>query len=113
MAKKKTTKPGPLRKLREGGFTFHIFEKVTEVHMGRRCLGQIVGMKEYSGRHCFRLADDTRREPRTYRGRVQAAEALLLIDDLRRAAKKHCWSVEELIIRSWDGKPRASQSMYE
>jgi hypothetical protein len=113
MAKKKTKKPGPIRKLREGGFSFHVFEDMTEVYMGRRCLGQIVGMKEYSGRHCFRLASDTRHEPRTYRGRVQAAEALLLIDDLKRAAKKQRWSVEELIIRSWDSKPRASQSMYE
>ena len=69
-------------------------------------------MKEQSGRHCFRLSCDSRREPRTYRGRVQAAEALLMIDDLKRAAKKHRWSIDELIIRSWDDKPRASQSLY-
>ena len=111
MAKKK--KPELLRKFREGGFSFHVFESMTDVYAGRRRLGAIVGMKEQSGRHCFRLACDRRRDPRTYRGRVQAAEALLLIDDLKRAAKKYRWSVDELIIRSWDGKPRASQPMYE
>jgi hypothetical protein len=86
---------------------------MTEVYAGRRRLGTIVGMKEQSGRHCFRLACDNRREPRTYRGRIQAAEALSLIDELKRAAAKNRWSVDELIIRSWDGKPRASQSMFE
>lgn len=111
MAKKKT-KPELIRKLREGGFTFHIYAAETEVFLGRRGLGIIKGMKEQSGRHCFRLACDSRRSPRTYRGRIQAAEALLMIDDLKRAAKKSRWSVEELIIRSWDGKPRASQSLY-
>ena len=111
MAKKKTT-PELIRKLREGGFTFHIYPAETEVFLGRRDLGIIKGMKEQSGRHCFRLACDSRRSPRTYRGRIQAAEALLMIDDLKRAAKKKRWSVEELIIRSWDGKPRASQSLY-
>jgi len=113
MAPKKKTQPELLRKLREGGFVFHIYPDETEVHMGRRCLGGIVGMKEQSGRHCFRLACDRRRAPRTYRGRIQAAEALLMIDDLKRAAKKHRWSTEELIIRSWDAKPRASQSLYD
>jgi hypothetical protein len=108
-AKKK--KSQPIRKLREGDFTFHVYPKETEVYLRRRCLGKIKGMKEQSGRHCFRLACDSRREPRTYRGRVQAAEALLMIDDLKRAAKKQRWSLEELIIRSWDDKPRASQAL--
>ncbi len=110
--KKKKTKPDLIRKLREGGFNFRVYPTETDVYMGRRLLGTITGMKELSGRHCFRLACDSRREPRTYRGRVQAAEALLMIDDLKRAAKRRRWSVEELIVRSWDGKPRASQSMY-
>ncbi|MFW6169194.1 MAG: hypothetical protein ACODAD_01805 [Planctomycetota bacterium] len=115
MAKKKTktkTKPELLRKLREEGFTFHVYPHETEVYKGRRSLGTIVGMKEPSGRHCFRLACDERREPRTYRGRVQAAEALLMIANLTGAAKKNRWSNEELIIHAWDEKPRASQSMY-
>ena len=112
MAVNKKTKRVLVRKLREGGFTFHIFSAETDVYIGRRYLGTIAGMKERSGRHCFRLACDSRRNPRTYRGRTQAAEALLMIDDLKRAAKKNRWSVEELIVRSWDGKPRASQSMF-
>lgn len=115
MAKKKAktkSEPELLRKLREEGFTFHVYPKETEVYKGRRYLGTIIGMKEQSGRHCFRLACDKRRDPRTYRGRVQAAEALLMIENLKRDAKKHRWSTEELIIHSWDEKPRASQSMY-
>ncbi|MFO7901747.1 MAG: hypothetical protein ACQESR_02910 [Planctomycetota bacterium] len=113
MAKKKTKrKPELLRKLREEGFTFHVYPRETEVYRGRRYLGTIVGMKEQSGRHCFRLSCDNRKTPRTYRGRVQAAEALLMIADLKRAATKNRWSPEELIVHSWDEKPRASQSMY-
>lgn len=113
MAKKKTkSEPELLRKLREDGFTFHVYPRETEVYKGRRYLGTILGMKEQSGRHCFRLACDKRKDPRTYRGRVQAAEALLMIADLKRAAEKSGWSPEELIIHAWDKKPRASQSMY-
>ena len=109
MAKKK--KRVLIRKLREGEFVFHVYSNQTEVFRGSRSLGAIVGMKEQSGRHCFRLACDSRREPRTYRGRVQAAEALQMIDDLKNLAKKKRWPVEELIVRSWDDKPRASQSL--
>ena len=85
-AKKK--KPELVRKLREGGYLFHVYPQETEVFLGRRSIGTIVGMKEQSGRHCFRLACDSRREPRTYRGRVQAAQALEMIDDLKRLAKQ-------------------------
>lgn len=108
MATKKTA-PQPNRKLREGGFTFHVYAKETLVFRGRRELGAIIGMKEKSGRHCFRLAVDGRNKPRTYRGRVQAAEALSAIDQIVRDAKKHHWSPQELVIRAWADKPRASQ----
>jgi hypothetical protein len=107
----KPKKPELLRKLREGGYVFHVYRHATEVFLGRRPIGSMVGMKELSGRHCFRLACDARREPRTYRGRVQAAQALEMIDDLKRRAKQERWSVDETIIRSWDVKPRASQSL--
>ena len=107
MATKK--KKTPLRKFRAAGFTFHVYDNETKVLKGRREIGAIVGMKEASGRHCFRLAADSRKKPRTYRGRIQAAEALLEISDLVRDAKKHRWSLEELVIRAWDGKPRASR----
>lgn len=100
-----------IRKLREDAYTFHVYATRTEVFRRGRPLGAIVGMKEQSGRHCFRLACDSRREPRTYRGRVQAAEALQMIDELKSLAQKQRWPVEELIVRSWDVKPRASQSL--
>jgi hypothetical protein len=41
---------------------------------------------------------------------VQAAQALEMIDDLKRQAKQQRWSVDEIIVRSWDEKPRASQA---
>jgi hypothetical protein len=65
-------------------------------------------MKESNGRHCFRLGCDSRKRPRTYRGRIQAAQALQTIDELARAAQRYEWSAEELIIHSWDEKPHAS-----
>lgn len=105
----KSKKPEVIRKLREGNYLFQVYSDKTDVFVGRRLIGTIVGMKEQSGRHCFQLACDSRREPRTYRGRVQAAQALEMIDDLKRQAKQHRWSVDEIIIRSWDEKPRASQ----
>lgn len=105
----KNKKTELIRKLREGKYQFHVYPQRTEVFIGRRSIGSIVGMKEQSGRHCFRLACDSRRTPRTYRGRAQAAQALEMIDDLKRLAKQGRWSVEEMIIRSWDEKPRASQ----
>lgn len=107
----KPQKPELLRKLREGEYLFHVYRHATEVFLGRRPLGRIVGMREPSGRHCFRLACDARREPRTYRGRLQTAQALEMIDDLKRRAKQERWSVDQIIVRSWDTKPRASQSV--
>ena len=54
------SKPKMARKVREGGFLFQIHSTETEVFKGSRSLGMIVGMKELSGRHCFRLAFDLR-----------------------------------------------------
>jgi hypothetical protein len=72
-------------------------------HRGR-LIGTIIAAKEANGRHCFRLGCDERREPRTYRGRYQAAEALKMIDNLKRQATKEKWPVEVLIIQAWDRK---------
>ena len=77
-----------LRKFSEDGYDYRVYEAETEVYVGRRKIGSIIGMKEQSGRHCFRLAFDSRSEPRTYRGRFYAAQALELIDDLVRESKK-------------------------
>jgi hypothetical protein len=109
MAAKKKAKKTLLRKFSEDGYDYRVYEAETEVYVGRRKIGSIIGMKEQSGRHCFRLAFDSRSEPRTYRGRFYAAQALELIDSLVRESKKQRWSREELVIRSWDEKPRASQ----
>ena len=72
-----------------------------------RCIGSMVATKETNGRHCFRLGFDRRKEPRTYRGKFQAAEALKLIDELMRQAAKAKWDTEVLIIQAWDRKPQS------
>ncbi len=106
---KKKTKRTLVDKVREGGFTFQVYDNnETDVYKGKTLLGTLVSTREKSGRHCFRLASDSRRSPRGYRGRRKAAEALQIIDKLKREAKQKRWSPEELIIRSWDAKPEAS-----
>lgn len=95
-------------KIKEGGFEFRDDPEGTLVFQGRRCLGRIITMKEASGRYCFRLDCDTRRHPRTYRGRVRAATALKVIDGLKRQAEKEKWSTELLIVKSWDEKPHTA-----
>ncbi len=99
-------------KLKEGGFEFRDDEEEGgwSVHYRRREIGHIVGMKEASGRHCFRLGCDMRKEPRTYRGKVKAAQALLSLSDLQRNAKKKNWSMEEVILRAWDCRPTVSDA---
>ena len=79
------------------------------LYRGKR-IGVICPAKEASGRHCFYLACDSRREPRTYRGKIKAAEALQVIYKLASESKKKRWSVEELIVMAWDERPRASEA---
>ncbi|MCR9115490.1 MAG: hypothetical protein NXI22_00910 [bacterium] len=76
----------------------------------RRSLGTIVGMKEPSGRHCFRLGCDTRKTPRTYRGKQKAAEALLALDELKRNANRYKWNIETIVLRAWDHRPAVSSA---
>lgn len=96
-------------KRREGGFDFIAGDDdETHVFKGKRELGAIVTMLEANGRYCFRLGCDLRDEPRTYRGRVRAARALLAIDDLQREAKKKKWDMAQLIVQAWDNKPHTA-----
>ncbi|QDU95993.1 hypothetical protein [Lignipirellula cremea] len=98
-------------KVKEGGFEFQEEAEGWGVFYRRKRIGEIVGMKEPSGRHCFRLGCDTRKEPRTYRGKVKAAEALLSLSQLQREAAKKKWSPEMLILSAWDNRPRVSESV--
>lgn len=79
------------------------------IYRGKR-IGEILPAKEASGRHCFYLACDDRKEPRTYRGKAKAAEALHVIFKLSQEARKKKWSTEKLLVMAWDERPRASQS---
>ena len=73
-----------------------------------RTLGEILPMKESTGRHCFYLGFDKRKKPRTYRGKIKAAEALEAIDKLLNSQKKKRWTAQALIVNAWDERPRAS-----
>lgn len=95
-------------RLSQAGFEFRDGQSGTLVYMGRRCIGQIITMKEPNGRYCFRLGCDTRKQPRTYRGRIRAAKALQIIDDLKRKASREHWEPETLIVRAWDDKPETA-----
>jgi hypothetical protein len=78
-------------------------------YRGRR-LGEIRAAKEASGRHCFYLACDDRKQPRTYRGKQKAAEALQVLHKLASEAKRRRWSLEKLVALAWDQRPRASEA---
>ena len=93
--------------LKQGGFVFKDSPSGAAVYYRGRHIGDIVTMKEASGRHCFRLGFDNRKQPRTYRGRMKAAEALKTIDNLKQQAKKQKWPIELLVIRAWDIKPQS------
>jgi hypothetical protein len=82
----------------------------TLVYHKRRPLGTIVTMIEANGRYCFRLGCDARTHPRTYRGRIRAAQALRVIDELKRLADKKKLSLDELIVHAWDAKPHSAPS---
>lgn len=103
-------KPKASGRKQADGFEFQAEGDETIVLEGKRKLGTIVTMVEASGRYCFRLGCDTREEPRTYRGRVRAAEALRAIDELKRQAKESKLSTDELIVRAWDAKPHTAPS---
>tara|TARA_B100000674_G_C37130066_1_gene597388 strand:+ start:96 stop:398 length:303 start_codon:yes stop_codon:yes gene_type:complete len=57
----------------------------------------------------FSLGFDRRKPPRIYRGKVHAAEALHEIYKLAKEFRNRRWSVEQLIVLSWDQRPRASR----
>lgn len=90
-------------------YRFDAIESGYEVFYRGKSLGRILPMKESTGRHCFYLGDDTRKKPRTYRGKSQAAEALHAIQRLVQNMNAKQWSPEMLIIQAWDERPRASQ----
>lgn len=80
-----------------------------QVYFRGKSLGVIVPMQEATGRHCFHLGWDERAQPRTYRGKIKAAEALHAIHRLVTDAKSKKWSRELLIIQAWDQRPATSQ----
>jgi hypothetical protein len=82
-----------------------------DVYYRGKLIGQIIPLKEATGRHCFRLGFDSSRDPRTYRGMDRAAEALYEISQLTAKSKKSKWSTEVLIVQSWAAKPAASSPM--
>lgn len=80
-------------------FTFKSVEGGYTVLAGRRELGTIMQEFEPSGRYAFRLGVDSRKNPRLFRGKERAAEALQAIDDL---IKRHGKSMPQLVVAAWD-----------
>ncbi len=95
---------------KEGDFEFEDGEVESLVFHKRRQIGTIVTMVEASGRYCFRLGCDNRKTPRTYRGKTRAAQALLVIDGLKKEATRGKLKLDEVIIRAWDTKPNSAPS---
>ncbi|MBM3999098.1 MAG: hypothetical protein FJ297_06070 [Planctomycetes bacterium] len=95
---------------KDGEFEFEDGETEIRVFHKRRPIGTIETMVEASGRYCFRLGFDRRKKPRTYRGRVHAAQALLVIDSIRKEASRGKLAIEEVIVRAWDTKPSSAPS---
>jgi hypothetical protein len=91
-------------------YRFKENENGFDVYVRGKYIGNIVPAKETSGRHCFFLGYDDRRAPRTYRGKIKAAEALHVISKLKADSKKKKWTPEKLIILAWDERPSASPS---
>lgn len=91
-------------------FRFEPTDDGFQVYYRGRNIGEVIPAKEASGRHCFYLGCDDRSEPRTYRGKTRAAEALLTVDRLASDFKKRRWAPHKLIIMAWDARPRASEA---
>jgi len=91
--------------IEEEGFAFHQTQGGMKVFVKRKELGEIATHQEPNGRHCFRLGPDTRKKPRTYRGKVTAAKALQALDELLKAAKSEKLGTTELILRAWENVP--------
>lgn len=109
MAKKKSTKKKAARKRNEfidGAYRFEPTRRGYRVRTvrGGQDLGEIVRVEENSGRVAYALGFDRRREPRSYRGKRTAAEALQTLADIRQQVKKI--GLEAAIIRAWDSEPR-------
>ncbi len=91
-------------------YKFTATDEGFEVTYRGAVIGSILPAKEASGRHCFYLECDDRRVPRTYRGKIKAAEALHVIYKLCNERSKKHWSPEKLIVMAWDERPRASEA---
>ncbi len=92
------------------GFRFEPTDDGFEVFARGKSIGTIIPAKETSGRHCFYLGFDDRKEPRTYRGKQKAAEALQIISQLAAECRKRKWTTEKLLVMAWDERPRASDA---
>ena len=71
-------------------------------------LGRIRSTTEPSGRVAFLLAEDRRRNPRTYRGRQVAAEAVAALYDLAKAARTQRMQPEQIVLAAWTLRPPSS-----
>src|SRR3954452_5645147 len=68
-------------------------------------IGYLESAKEEGGRQCFLLDCDPGPRRRQFRGRLQAAEALLVIHRNLQEWQQRSLTPRELIVRAWHTRP--------
>ena len=88
-------------------FKYEPTEVGYEVTHRGRVIGEMETIIEASGRYSFCLVGDPDPDdPRIYRGKHKAAEALLVIDEIKRKHK----SVDSMIMAAFRNRPRGSEA---
>lgn len=101
--------PPQAKPIKEGGFIFtHIHEHLWKVSRRGKRLGFLNTYREAGGRYCFAL-DKDKVNPRTYRGRLNAAFALSQMNHLANRARLERWEPERIIAEAWKNLPSVSR----
>jgi hypothetical protein len=85
-------------------FVHNAEERATTVSYRGEVIGAIHG-NEDSGRYCFVLDCDASRKPQLYRGRPQAAEALLAVYKTIKDWEQQGSTLRELVVQAWRSRP--------
>jgi hypothetical protein len=80
----------------------------TVVYYRGKKIGELHGGTEDSGRWCFTLDCDRGPKRRQFRGRLQAAEALLVIHKTITQWQRRNLSLRELVVQAWRTRPSGS-----
>ena len=90
-------------------FVYDGEKSATTVSYRGQVIGAIHGNGD-SGRYCFTLDCDRSRKPQLYRGRLRAAEALLMIHKIVEDWNRRSLSLRELVVNAWRTRPAITGS---